>query len=58
MSLELLVDYEMILMFERGIRGGICQATLRYAKANNKYMSNYDPLSESTFISYFDTNNL
>ena len=45
-------------MVEEGIRGGICHSMQRYAKANNKYMKNYDKNKESLYIQYLDTNNL
>ena len=40
--LALLTDYDILLMIEEGIRGGICHAVHRYAKANNEYMKDYD----------------
>ena len=57
-KLELIADCDMILMIEKGIRGGICQATRRYAKASNQYMKNYDKNNESSNVEYFDANNL
>ena len=41
-KLELLIDIDLLLMVEKGIRGGICHTIHRYAKANNKCMKNYD----------------
>ena len=57
-ELELLTDYNMLLMIEEGIRGGICHAAHRYAKANNEYMKDYDESKESSYIQYLDANNL
>ena len=48
----------MLLMVEKGIRGGICHAIYRYAKANNKYIKNYDKNKESLYIQHLDVNNL
>ena len=57
--LELLLDTDMLLMFERGIRGGITQSINRWAKANNPYMgSEFDPNEKTNYLQYLDTNNL
>ena len=58
LQLELLTDYHMLLMIEEGIRGRICHAVHRYAKANNIYMKEYDQSKESSYIQYLDANNL
>ena len=57
-KLELLTVYQILLMIEEGIRGGMCQSTHKYAKANNKYMKNYDKSTESSHLIYLDANNL
>eukprot|EP01044_Picomonas_judraskeda_P043694 COSAG03_NODE_23113_length_283_cov_0.836957_1_plen_93_part_11 len=46
-QLELLTDYDMHLMVEQGIRGGISMIAHRYAKANNDYLPDYDPSKET-----------
>ena len=57
-ELELITDYDMLLMIEDRIRGGICHAIQRYAKANNKYMNDYNKNKASSYIQYLDANNL
>ena len=48
----------MVLMFEKGIRGGISQAMQGYASANNKYIPNYKSKLISSYLMYVDANNL
>ena len=57
-KLELITDVDMLLMVEKGIRGGICHSIYRHAKANYKYMKIYDKNNESSYIIYVDGNNL
>ena len=54
--LELLTYIDMLLMVEKGIRGGMCHAVHRYAKASNKYMKSKN--KESLHIQYSDANSL
>ena len=57
-KLEKISDIDKYLFIEKGSRGGISYIAKRYAKANNKYMIDYDPEKPSTFITYLDKNNL
>ena len=57
--LKLLTDHDMLMMFERGIRGGVTQVFHHYTSANNRYMGDrYDPSSETSYLQYLDANNL
>ena len=57
-ELELLTNIDNLSMAEKGIRGRICHAIRRYAKANNKYMKKYDKNIESSCFMYLGASNL
>ena len=57
-ELELITNVDILLMIEKRIRGGICHAIHWYAKANNKYMKDYNKDEEESFLQYEDANNL
>ena len=57
-KLEKISYIDKYLFIEKGSKGGISNIAKIYAKANNKYMSDYDPEKPSTFITYLDKNNL
>ena len=57
-KLEKISDIDKYLFIEMGLRGGTSYIAKRYAKANNKYMNDYDPKKQLAFISYLDMNDL
>jgi hypothetical protein len=57
-TLELITDYDMLMMIESGIRGGITQCSKRHAKANNPLITDYDSEKQTSYIAYLDSNNL
>ena len=57
-ELELLTDIDILLMAEKGIKDGRCDAIHQYAEANNKHMKDYDENIESSYLVYLDANNL
>jgi hypothetical protein len=57
-ELEILSDYDQILIMEAGIRGGLTQASKRYAQANNSEILDYDPSKPDSWITYLNATNL
>ena len=57
-KLELMSDIDKFQFIERGIRGVVSYTCKRYAKANNKYISDYNSTKPSNYITYLDANNL
>lgn len=56
--LELLTTPDMYNFFELACRGGISMITQKYARANNTYVKDYDPSKPSSYLMYYDANNL
>ena len=57
-NLELLHDQDMLLMVEKGTRGGVSMISTRQGIANNKYMEGFNSSLPSKYIAYLDANNL
>ena len=57
-KLDLLTDVSILLIVGKDIRGGICHAIYRYAKANNKYMKDYGKNEGLSYLPYWSVNNL
>ena len=55
-KIELFTDIDMVLMTEKGIRGGLTQAIKKYAVADNKYLDNYEKTKDSIYLQYLDAN--
>ena len=53
-----IMNIDMYLFIEKGLKGGISYITKRYNGVNGKYMKNYDPKKSLKYISYLDMNNL
>jgi hypothetical protein len=47
-----LTDIDMHLFIEKRLRGGISMITHRHAKANNKYVPDYDSSQQSNHVTY------
>ena len=57
-KLNLSTDIDMLLMVEKGIRGGICHSICGYAKANKECMKDHEKNKESSYIQNWVVNNL
>ena len=57
-KVDLLTDIDLLLMVKKGIRGEISHSIYSYARANNKYLKDYDKNKELSYLKYWDVNNL
>ena len=57
-KLDLLTDVDMLLMVEKSIKGGTGHSIYQCRKANNKCMKDCDKNKKSSYLQYWDVNNL
>ena len=58
LKLDLLTDINILIVVDKGSRGGRYHVIHRYSNANKKYMKNNAKNKNISYLNYWDVNNL